>query len=77
MACWEAYRKRRAGLKPIWRVVDLFASALAGASYGIGMTFGWRTFHRPLVFFMVAPLVAIPVALLRRRRFRRKIREAS
>jgi hypothetical protein len=75
MACWEAYRRHSGKLKPTWRAVDLAGWALMGAWVGVGSTFGWRAFHRPLVFFMAAPLVVILVLCVRRWRIRRKMHE--
>jgi hypothetical protein len=77
MVCWDAYRRHAAGLKPVLRIVDLFSLALAAAWFGIGATFGWRAFHRPLVFIMTAPIVVILVLLVRRSMLRRKIHTAG
>ena len=74
MAGFYAYKRHSAALKPTWRIVDMSSCALMGVWYGIGLTFGRRALHPPLVFVMAAPFVAIAVLLVRRKWLRRKIR---
>jgi hypothetical protein len=73
MACWEAYKRHSSGLKPTRCAADLVGLALTGVWVGMGSTFGWRAFHRPLVFLMAAPLIAIPLLWVRRWSMRRRM----
>ena len=49
MLIWSTRKRRKAHIEPVLSVVDVVGWALAGVSFGLATTFGWRAFHWPLV----------------------------
>jgi hypothetical protein len=57
-------RRRKADkIKPSFTYVDVLFFGLMGLAVGVLATFGWQTFHRPLVYLILAIFVGIFVSM--------------
>ena len=58
MMLWDVFG-RRSGSKHPARYLNLLSWALAGFCFGLGVTFGFRAFHWPLITAMGPTIVAM------------------
>jgi hypothetical protein len=57
MLLWTTRKRKAAHVEPACSYVDALYWGFGGFEFGLLSSFGWRTFHRPLVFLAILGLV--------------------
>lgn len=71
MLLWEALSRSHKHIKPLVSLADVLCWAFLGLPFGLGITFGWRAYHWPLILFIAVAFVAgMAFARLAKRKIR-------